>query len=216
MAVTVKDEDIGDAIGWTEALGASADNPKIPRASGESLYLIRCKQCDQYEDPEAKDESEHFPEEVCPDCGTPRTVERYRCSSLETAIKGQFEQWVRDGAQQAIQEAMQAGDLDEADRMRSAYMASRHEYKWDGKKVIDMRFSWLGVQYMAFLLLRRCHPKMTEEHAIKIVRANPRGWAMVYGWAQGNSRAPGARGANRKISSNGKASDREPETMDGR
>ena len=195
-----------DEIGWTEALGPHADNPPAPRASGESIYVVRCPSCDDFRDPQVQDETGKFPSSQC-SCGADRVVERYKVPDDEQGIKAQFEQWVRDGAQQAIQETMMSGDLEEADRLRDKYMSQRREYTWDGKHCRAMRASWTGIIYLAYLLLRRCHPQMTEERASKIVHANPKGWGMVWAWAQGNWEALArqkARAAQARAAKNGR------------
>lgn len=208
-------------IGWTECLGASADNPIIPRASGETIFCLECPQCGSLYDPYKTDNTDqddiNDPQlgQGCPDCGVARVLNKYKVSSLEQGIKAKFEQRVRDGALLAVQEVRLSGNFEEADRMLDVYMANRHEYTWDGKHVRAARGTWTGIHYLAYLLLHRCNDKITEDTARKLVMANPRGFAVVWKWAQGNSSGR-ANKMKSAASTNGKTESQKPLlTMDG-
>ena len=113
-------------------------------------------------------------------------------SSLEQRLKAQFELWVRRNALLAIADAEQAGDLEEAGQLRSTYMGDRGAgyYTWDGKHCRKARSDLPGVRYLLFLLLRRCHPDVTEEQAAAVFKADPQGVAQAMARAQGNSATP--------------------------
>ncbi len=115
--------------------------------------------------------------------------EWWTVSSCENRIKAQVEQWVRRNAKRAIAEE---GNPEEANALRSAYMAdygSGH-YNWDGRHVRSARGDLPGLRYLLFLLLKRCHPDMTEAKAEAIFRDNPQGCGAAIGWALGNASAP--------------------------
>ncbi len=46
-----------------------------------------------------------------------------------------------------------------------------------------------GARYLFFLLLRRCHPDMTEGMANQIADGNPEEFLASIGWALGNVKA---------------------------
>ncbi len=127
---------------------------------------------------------------------TPRTSgdsiyalgKHWKVSSCEMRIKAQFEQWVRLNAKQAITEALQAGDAEEADAMRKAYMSDigAGHYTWDGRNVRSARGDMPGVRYLVYLLLNRCDSNVTYEMAVAIVAENPVETGMAIGWSLGN------------------------------
>ncbi|MDE2103623.1 MAG: hypothetical protein KGL39_40670 [Patescibacteria group bacterium] len=128
---------------------------------------------------------------------TPRTSgetilalgKEWKFSSLEARIKAQFEQWVRSGARIAIKEAELEGDMEEADKLRRAYQADlgAGHYKWDGRNVRSARGDIPGLKHLIFLLLRRCHPEITEETVDQIFKEAPRDCGVALAWASGKS-----------------------------
>lgn len=116
----------------------------------------------------------------------------WTCSSCEQRIKAQFEQRIRARAFQAAVETEDLGGPEEGAKARSAYLADRAagHYNWDGRYVRGALNDVPGVNYLLFLLLRRCHPDVTEAQAAAIFRDNPAGASLVIRWALGNSAAP--------------------------
>jgi hypothetical protein len=113
-------------------------------------------------------------------------------SSCENRIKAQFEQWVRRNAKKAIAEAEAEDGPEEADAQRSAYAAARGagHYDWDGRYCRNARGDLPGIRHLLFLLLRRCHPDITEEQTAAIFREAPKDCGLALRWALGNSESP--------------------------
>lgn len=156
-------------VGWTEALGEHASNPDEPRKVGNTLHTFG------------------------PLPGLPKPAEReWTVSDIEKRIKAQFEMKVRSDALKATK-AVDLLDVDEADNMRRVFNKDYGDglYNWedsitDPKNYITQkRASVVGALYLMYLLLRRCHPDMTEQLAKAICVENPRDWMRVYCWALG-------------------------------
>lgn len=123
--------------------------------------------------------------------------EEWKVSTVENRIRAQFEQECVRKAKLLIQEAMQEGDWDEADRLRGVLLAERgagyyswHNNKLMGKHIRAARLDWYGTVYLFYLLLRRCHPDMTLEKATEIMDECPKDCGAAISWALGNSRSP--------------------------
>ncbi len=159
-------------LGWADSLGPEVSNPATPRTSGETIYALVCKSC----------QGEKC--EKCDDTGK----QRWTVSPCENRIKGQFEEWVRSRARKCVAEVEDAGDILEADRMRDVYQVSyaAGHYAWDGKHTLTILKSMLGYKYLLFLLLRRCHPDVTERQAGLIFAADMRQAMGAISWALGN------------------------------
>jgi hypothetical protein len=129
--------------------------------------------------------------------------------ALEPRIKGQFEQWVRDGAKTGWR-IVELTDPDEANAMRSVFASDfrRGDYNWDmprvGRHVRMALASDTGAVHLTYLMLRRAHPDMTESLARDIVKDMPQDdFLLAYHWMLGvppgtdlkNSKAPAATGA---------------------
>lgn len=119
----------------------------------------------------------------------PALGKTWTVSSCENRIKAQFEQWVRQGAEQAIREAGREGRIDDADNLRQAYLdgMGARSYTWNGKAVRAARKDEPGIIQLLFLLLRRCHPDITYDVARAIFYDNTEGAAAAYAWSLGNS-----------------------------
>lgn len=109
-------------------------------------------------------------------------------SSLENRLKAQFEKWCRTNAKKAISEADMEDGPEEAGAMRSAYAAAlgAGHYNWDGRYCRSARGDLPGIRYLLYLLIRRCHPEVTEEQVEAMFQENPRGCGMALRWALGN------------------------------
>ncbi len=112
-------------------------------------------------------------------------------ASCEHGLKAQFEMYVRSGAAEAIRDMMRI-DPDEAERMRSTYLAdfSAKKYKWGGKAVEEVRRSPRGMEYYFFLMVRRCHPEVTEQQATKIMEGNIQGCLEAMIWSYSGNPPP--------------------------
>lgn len=152
-------------IGATEALGEHASNPPTLRTSGDVVVTSWGAE--------------------------------YTLAGDEMRLKAQFEQWVRRNARRAIQEAEVADGPEEAAAMRSAYAADygAGHYNWDGRHIRSARGDLPGLRYWLFLLLRRCHPDMTEELATSIFKDSPKGCGQAFAWVAGNWGSPGQKQA---------------------
>jgi hypothetical protein len=108
-------------------------------------------------------------------------------SPLENRICAQFEQMVRKRAKLAIQEAERDDGPEEANAMRSAYAADLGggHYNWDGRYCRSARGDWPGLRYLIFLLLRRCHPDVTEDQVGRMLKEDARGCGLALAWALG-------------------------------
>lgn len=152
--------------GFTEALGSAASNPSTPRSSGEDLWAL-----DRW----------------------------WKVSSCENRIKAQFEQYVRRGAKESIKDATAEGDLEEASQLRSSYQLdlSAGEYSWQdsmkmGKAVRKSLIGIAGTSHLLYLLLRRCHPEITETIAFDIYQKHIADVVEAIKWSLGNSSSPSA------------------------
>lgn len=126
--------------------------------------------------------------------------EDHTVSSCETRVMAAFEQWVRRQAKRAIQEAEIEDGQEEASRMRSAYMADygAGHYNFDGRHCRTARGDWPGLRYLLFLLLKRCHPNITEEEVDTLFNDHPKDCGAAIAWALGNRSAPSKNGATKK------------------
>ncbi len=120
----------------------------------------------------------------------------WKVSSLELRIKAQFEQHTRSLAMRTIKEIEDELGPEEGSSARSQYIADRAagHYNWDGRFVRSALDDLPGIQYLLFLLLRRCQPEVTVELASKIAINNPTGCGMAIKWALGNSQTPSENG----------------------
>jgi hypothetical protein len=112
----------------------------------------------------------------------------WRVASCELRIRAQFEGWVRRGAKKAISDAEMEDGPEEAGAMRSAYQAAlgAGHYSWDGRYCRSARGDLPGIRYLLYLLIRRCHPDVTESQVEAMFSENPRGCGMALRWALGN------------------------------
>lgn len=148
---------------WADALGQEVDNPPQARVHGRQLI-----------EPNGR---------------------TYTVASCENRIKGQFELWVQNNALRGIAQVEATGNVERADKMMSAYTGDwgAGHYFWDGKYVRRARFESLpGVNHLIYLLMVRCHPEITEEEVVELVRKYPRQCGELLRWALGNSSAPTA------------------------
>ncbi len=126
-------------------------------------------------------------------------------SPLEQRIKGQFERWLCGNAVKAIADAEEDGLHEEAQRMRVQYMNARSagSYSWNGDIWRAAMSDIPGSHQLFYLLLKRCHPDMTEFQAMAIMRDKPKDAAQAVKWAMGNEQAPES-GAAKKALANGR------------
>lgn len=120
--------------------------------------------------------------------GTEHTV-----ATCENRIKAQFELWVRNNALKAIADVENTGDVDNADKMRSAYVgdSGAGHYLWDGKYVRRARFQDVpGIRYLLYLLMVRCDPKKTEREVSDLMTKYPKQCGELVRLALGNSQPP--------------------------
>jgi len=115
----------------------------------------------------------------------------WRVSSCENRIKAQFEQWVRSNAKKQIAEIERTAP-EEANEFRSTYLRDlgAGHYNWDGRAIRQAIRDIPGLTYLFFLLLRRCHPRITEAKAQEIMAAAAADSGLAIAWALGNSRTP--------------------------
>lgn len=143
----------------------------------------------------------------------------------EARIKAQFEMWLKQKAQEAIQDAMRRGDPDEADLLRSVYMGdlATGAYGWDGRHTRSARKDWAGNIYLLYLMLRRCHPKIKLEEVYQVMEDYPRQCGDAMRAAQGNwpsvlakekRRTERERRKATEINGSPEAGPPEPQTMD--
>jgi hypothetical protein len=152
-------------LGYSEVLGGHATNPTTPRMVGESVDAL----------------------------GRTWTV-----ASDEGRIKAQFEQFLRQEARKAAEEALRDGDVRGAQRLDAAYIAGRAagDYNWGGRawlQFISGGSNLVGLMYLFYLMLRRCHPDITEETAALIFKEQPRRVSEIIRWALGNFLSLGLR-----------------------
>lgn len=117
----------------------------------------------------------------------------WQVPAWEQRLKAQFEKWVKHNARLTIQEAQDDGDFEEADNLRSTYQgdSGAGHYKWEGKACRSARKDLLGLVYMMFLLIRRCHKDVTEAQVEALFKENPREFGRILAWAHlGNSQPP--------------------------
>lgn len=142
----------------------------------------------------------------------------------EGRIKAQFEMQVKVWAQEAIRDAAQRGDSEEADLLRAAYITdvAAGAYTWDGKACRATRKDWRGATYMLFLMLRRCHPKITLEEVDEVITDYPKECGVAMRLAEGNfpsssaaRKRKEARLAREKAAKNGSAEAEPTQMMDG-
>ncbi|MDE2100649.1 MAG: hypothetical protein KGL39_25620 [Patescibacteria group bacterium] len=146
------------SIGATEALGDHGSLPEQPRTSGGVLFSL----------------------------GLQWTV-----ADDEMRIKAAYEQWVRAGALAAAYDARQRGDPASAEQLYRTYNADfgMRLYNWDsggGGYVAKALQTATGLRYLLFLLLRRCHPNVTERIVEAMWNENQDECQRVVGWALGN------------------------------
>lgn len=120
--------------------------------------------------------------------------QEWMVSSCENRIKGQFEQWVRRKAKEAISIEEQEGNITEAESMRSTYLGdfSAGYYHWDGKCCRKALMEIPGFRHLLYLLMRRCkgQENIDENTVAEISKANPKGCGLAIKWALGNSQPP--------------------------
>lgn len=111
-------------------------------------------------------------------------------ASCEARIKAQYEEGCQRWARESYKKVEQA-DMEEAAAMRSEYIADygAGRYTWDGRYCLKSRTTMKGAHYLFFLLLRRCHPDVTEQTAKQVAEGNPEEFLMSIGWALGNVEA---------------------------
>jgi len=79
---------------------------------------------------------------------------------------------------------------------------SAGSYNWNGDIWRAAMSDIPGSHQLFFLLLRRCHPDMTEFLAMQIMKDKPKDVAQAVKWAMGNEQAPES-GAKKKTLANG-------------
>jgi hypothetical protein len=169
-----------DGVGWTESLGHEATNPEQPSRVGDLIITTACVDCLG---------RGTLRNRKCARCdGEGKVQEEWTVSGDENRIKAQFEMHVLRGAKLSIAEAENEGDSDEADKQRSVLQADRAAgyYKWDGKYVMRALKSVHGFSHMLFLLLRRCHPEITEVQSLNIFKLSSNQSIASYNWVSGN------------------------------
>lgn len=116
---------------------------------------------------------------------------KWTVASLENALKAQFEGWVRDGAMDTIRNLANV-DPEMAAEFKSVFMADMGagHYRWNGKAIRKALQDYNGVCYLLYLLMRRCHPNVTEEEVAKIFKENHLECGAALAWALGNSSTP--------------------------
>ena len=200
----MNDSDFDDPnLGLTEALGEHADNPERPTRTGDTVVTGWCEECGcavcNYEvGPDGSPTGEEVGE--CPACGAFLGSREWLVPANELRLKAQFEQWVRRRAQLAY-EALDGGYSEEADKLRSVYMAdfAAGHYSWgstpapQGKHLRAALTCPAGFYHMMFILLRRGEPSLDEESARRAVDSNPKRFAQALAWSMGNSHAPSER-----------------------
>lgn len=147
-------------VGYTEALGEHASNPATPGNAADVVFALG---------------------------------QEFRVSGMEQRIKAQFEQCIRRNALQGINEASELLQNPELSRRQlAAYNAERAAgaYNWDGSACRAARFELEGLRTLFHLLLKRCHPDISEETSAAIFDEKPRECVAAIAWAQGNPREP--------------------------
>lgn len=169
-------------LGVAEVLGTHTDNPPQVRKDG-TLVLALGKE--------------------------------FLASPGEQRMKGQFERWLKRNAMIELKDVQESGVYDD-ERFRVfeentfASMASG-KYKWNGSACRTALGDLPGLQYLFFLLLRRCDADMTEETAEQIWFDNPSHAKFALRTALGNLLVPAK---NPGLNGQAKTKSEEPETMD--
>ncbi len=137
----------------------------------------------------------------------------------EMRIKAQFEQRLKEKALETIRDAMRRNDPEEADLMRSVYMGdvATGAYTWDGRYGRAARKDWDGMTHLLYLMLRRCHPKITLQEVADLMEDDPRACGDAMRASQGNwpsSLAKAKRERKRAALANGTHATESPTTMD--
>jgi hypothetical protein len=190
------------SIGYAESLGEHATNPVVPRTSGEAFFLfVRCEDCngtgfnpiisvDQLDTDD--------PNHKCPSCNgkghTGEVESEWIVSCDEARLKAQFEQWVKKRAMLVIAE-LEGENPDMVRSMQAAFIADRAAgaYTWDGAACRGARADLPGLKHLFFLLLRRCHPDLTQGQSDKMFARSPAQAAFCMRWALGNPVSPSNR-----------------------
>lgn len=112
----------------------------------------------------------------------------YTLATDENRIKAQFEMQLKTWAQEPIVDAMRRGDPEEAASLRSEFIqdVAAGAYVWDGIASRKSRKDWRGQTFLLFLMLRRCHPKITYEEADEIITDYPQAVGPAMRLAEGN------------------------------
>ncbi len=150
----------------------------------------------------------------------------WKVSSIEKRVKAQFEQWVRLGARRAIQEADEEVGTEEAAAMRSTYQADWGAgfYTWTGRHCRRALADIPGIRHLMYLLIKRCHPEVTEELVSQMSDDNPREFGDAFRRSLGNLQALEASQIRKMTATNQgetngngkrKMEETEPVTMDG-
>lgn len=118
---------------------------------------------------------------------------RHVVATCENRIKAQFELWVQNNSMRLVAQVEESGDLEQADKLRSAYVGDfgAGHYAWDGKYVRRARTeSWPGLVHLLYLLMARCDEKKTEEQVTGLMLKYPKQCGELIRWALGNPQSP--------------------------
>lgn len=175
-----------DHLGYTEALGAAADNPPDPRQSGFQLLIAG--------------KPEH----------TVSTCEAAIKSQFERWVRNGARAAATDAENSG--DWFEASRL----RSLYAHEFQMGWYSWKsgGRKVIAARNSFEGNSYLLYLLIRRCEPRITEEEVDELMFVDQAECRVALEWALGNSPPPPRKtsaGAKPMVEQTTRT---EPETMD--
>ena len=143
--------------GFADGLGRHANNPQQPRVNGWSIV--------------AGDGTE------------------YTVSSCETRIKGQFEkEWLRRNAAQAIKEVGEEFGQEMMEHALDKFVEERAEgkYNFGSEHCIKALIGLPGTVFYLYLILRRCHPKITEDDARKLLMTERKQCSAAIKWSLGN------------------------------
>jgi hypothetical protein len=155
-------------MGWSDALGEHVENPSTPRKQTDNMIF----------DVLGND---------------------WMVSVCESRIKGQFERWVRQRSLKEVAEIERESGPEEGRLYRSIYLEDRTagHFNWLSNTGEEMGAAIRkaiqdssGLVYLFYLLLRRCHPTVTEKDALEIFKADPAQCSMAVMVSLGNSSAP--------------------------
>ncbi len=120
--------------------------------------------------------------------------QRWPVAPLSQRLKAQFEQHVRGGALDTIQEVDGAGNPEMSRKMMAAYISEKAAgaYNWDGSACRSARGEITGLRHLFYLLLHSAGSVQKDDTATAdaVFNNDPKRAILAIQWAVGNSEPP--------------------------